>query len=120
MPLPRTVRSAATGVVVTTAAATAAAAFCAPWASSSARVSAVTAAMAILAVVYLGLPGTPFFRPARKLRGDLLELGRRYGLEVATPVQTFRGDLLSLPSIASRFWFIPPMARMDWPARNKT
>lgn len=32
--------------------------------------------------VALGLPGTPFFRPARRLRKELLELGQRYGLEV--------------------------------------
>ncbi len=32
--------------------------------------------------IALGLPGTPFFRPTRRLRATLRELGRRYGLEV--------------------------------------
>ena len=32
--------------------------------------------------IALGLPGTPFFRPTRRLKTKLRELGARYGLEV--------------------------------------
>ncbi len=32
--------------------------------------------------IALGLPGTPFFRPTRKLKARIRELGERYGLEV--------------------------------------
>ncbi|CAN5483442.1 ABC transporter ATP-binding protein [soil metagenome] len=35
----------------------------------------------------LGLPGTPFFRPARGLKARILELGRRYGLAVDPDAQ---------------------------------
>ncbi|CAA9586875.1 MAG: ABC transporter, ATP-binding protein (cluster 11, riboflavin/purine nucleoside/unknown) / ABC transporter, ATP-binding protein (cluster 11, riboflavin/purine nucleoside/unknown) [uncultured Truepera sp.] len=32
--------------------------------------------------IALGLPGTPFFRPTRRLKRRILELGKRYGLNV--------------------------------------
>ena len=41
--------------------------------------------------VALGLPGTPFFRPARRVRRELLELGKRYGLGVDP--DAYVGDL---------------------------